>query len=79
MSLRTAAESRLTWSTSDERESGLRRVLNFGHTIGHALEAVTHYRRFRHGEAVAYGMQAAAYIHGSAVWCQTMTRRGSRH
>ena len=44
----------------DERESGPRRVLNFGHTAGHALEAVTKYRRFRHGEAVAYGMLAAA-------------------
>jgi len=44
----------------DERESGLRRILNFGHTVGHALEAVTRYRRFRHGEAVAYGMLAAA-------------------
>jgi 3-dehydroquinate synthase len=44
----------------DERESGPRRALNFGHTIGHALEAVTRYRRFRHGEAVAYGMLAAA-------------------
>jgi 3-dehydroquinate synthase len=37
----------------DERESGLRRTLNFGHTAGHALEAITKYRRFRHGEAVA--------------------------
>ena len=46
--------------SADERESGLRRVLNFGHTVGHALEAVTRYRRFRHGEAVAYGMLAAA-------------------
>jgi 3-dehydroquinate synthase len=44
----------------DERESGLRRILNFGHTVGHALEAVTRYRRFRHGEAVAWGMLAAA-------------------
>jgi 3-dehydroquinate synthase len=46
----------------DERESGLRRVLNFGHTVGHALEAITEYRRFRHGEAVAYGMLAAAHL-----------------
>src|SRR6476660_8792610 len=46
----------------DERESGLRRTLNFGHTAGHALEAVTKYRRFLHGEAVAYGMLAAAEL-----------------
>jgi 3-dehydroquinate synthase len=46
--------------SKDERESDLRRMLNFGHTVGHALEAVTKYRRFRHGEAVAYGMLAAA-------------------
>ena len=46
--------------SEDERESGLRRILNFGHTAGHAIEAVTKYRRFRHGEAVAYGMLAVA-------------------
>jgi len=46
----------------DEREGGLRRVLNFGHTIGHALEAESGYRRFLHGEAVAWGMIAAAHI-----------------
>jgi len=45
---------------ADEQESGPRRILNFGHTAGHALEAVTKYRRYRHGEAVAYGMLVAA-------------------
>jgi len=45
--------------SADEREGGLRRILNFGHTIGHALEAATKYKRFRHGEAIGYGMLAA--------------------
>ena len=48
--------------SADERESGLRRILNFGHTVGHALEAVTKYKRFRHGEAIGYGMLAALAI-----------------
>ncbi len=47
---------------ADEKESGLRRILNFGHTAGHALEAITKYRRFRHGEAVGYGMLVAAQL-----------------
>jgi 3-dehydroquinate synthase len=40
----------------DERESGLREILNFGHTLAHALESLTRYRRYLHGEAVAWGM-----------------------
>jgi len=48
--------------SSDEREAGPRRILNFGHTAGHAIEAVTKFRRFRHGEAVAYGMLVAAQL-----------------
>jgi len=42
--------------SKDERESGLRSILNYGHTIGHAIETVTGYTRFLHGEAVAIGM-----------------------
>jgi 3-dehydroquinate synthase len=46
----------------DEREGGLRRILNFGHTLGHALEASTAYGSYLHGEAVAIGMAAAAEL-----------------
>ncbi|MGB0033938.1 MAG: 3-dehydroquinate synthase [Candidatus Acidiferrales bacterium] len=46
----------------DERESGLRQILNFGHTLGHAFEAATGYRRFLHGEAIAWGMIASSLI-----------------
>jgi len=48
--------------TADEKESDLRRILNFGHTIGHALEAETRYSRLLHGEAVAFGMRAATHL-----------------
>lgn len=47
---------------SDEKEAGIRAVLNFGHTIGHSLESITHYTCFKHGEAVAIGMLAAVKI-----------------
>ena len=46
----------------DEKESRLRMVLNYGHTFGHALEAMTHYNRYRHGEAVSIGMHCAAQL-----------------
>src|SRR5258707_13489184 len=48
--------------SKDEKESGLREILNFGHTFGHALESVTGYRRFQHGEAIAWGMMCAALL-----------------
>ena len=47
---------------SDERESDLRRILNFGHTVGHGLETAARYQRIKHGEAVGYGMMAATRI-----------------
>ena len=46
----------------DERESGLRMILNFGHTLGHAIEQVTRYKVLLHGEAIGWGMIAALYI-----------------
>jgi len=46
----------------DERESGLRMILNLGHTVGHAIEQATAYKQLLHGEAVAWGMIAALYI-----------------
>jgi 3-dehydroquinate synthase len=48
--------------SADERESGLRQILNFGHTLGHALETATNYRRFLHGEAIGWGMIAATLL-----------------
>jgi 3-dehydroquinate synthase len=48
--------------SNDEKENDLRRILNFGHTFGHALEAETEYKRFLHGEAVAWGMKAAVRL-----------------
>lgn len=46
----------------DETEQGKRAILNFGHTVGHALEAVTSYRKYKHGEAIAIGMVSAAIV-----------------
>lgn len=48
--------------SEDDRESGIRIILNLGHTIGHALEAETGYSRFLHGEAVSFGMRAVACL-----------------
>jgi shikimate kinase/3-dehydroquinate synthase len=46
----------------DEKDSGRRAVLNYGHTIGHAIESISEYREFRHGEAIALGMMGASFI-----------------
>jgi 3-dehydroquinate synthase len=59
--------------TADERESGLRAILNFGHTIGHALEAATGYSQLLHGEAVGWGMVAAAVIASDVHACTPAT------
>lgn len=56
---------------ADEREDDYRAVLNFGHTVGHALEAATEYRRFLHGEAVGVGMVKAAAISLAQGFCES--------
>ncbi len=53
------AATKLAIVAADERDAGARQVLNLGHTIGHAIETVTHYERYRHGEAVGLGLLAA--------------------
>ena len=57
-----AVEVKAEVVAADEREGDLRRILNFGHTIGHALETETRYKQFLHGEAVAWGMVAASML-----------------
>jgi shikimate kinase/3-dehydroquinate synthase len=58
------ARTKLAVVTEDERDAGRRQVLNLGHTVGHAIEAVTGYQRYRHGEAVALGLLAALRLSG---------------
>jgi 3-dehydroquinate synthase len=60
--VRRSCEIKAQIVSEDEREHGVRALLNYGHTFGHGVEAVTHYERFLHGEAVALGMQAAAVL-----------------
>jgi 3-dehydroquinate synthase len=59
------ARTKLDVVAADERESGLRAVLNLGHTVGHAIEAATAYSRYRHGEAVSIGLIAALRLSGA--------------
>ncbi|MDA8240401.1 MAG: 3-dehydroquinate synthase [Nitrospiraceae bacterium] len=60
--IRVSCEIKAEVVSRDERESGLRAILNYGHTIGHAIETATGYTRFLHGEAVAIGMYAEAKL-----------------
>jgi shikimate kinase/3-dehydroquinate synthase len=58
------ARAKLAIVAADERDAGPRQVLNLGHTVGHAIETVTGYARYRHGEAVALGLLAALRLSG---------------
>jgi 3-dehydroquinate synthetase/shikimate kinase len=60
------ARTKLAVVADDERDAGRRQILNLGHTVGHAIETVTGYRRYRHGEAVGLGLLAALELSGQA-------------
>ncbi|MDP8968490.1 MAG: 3-dehydroquinate synthase, partial [Actinomycetota bacterium] len=59
------ARTKIAVVAADERDGGARQLLNLGHTVGHAIETVTRYRRYRHGEAVALGLLAALRLSGT--------------
>jgi 3-dehydroquinate synthase len=59
--IRRCVRAKAAIVSKDEKESGLRQILNFGHTFGHALEAATKYRRLLHGEAVGWGILTATF------------------
>src|SRR3989442_898756 len=75
--IRTACAIKAAVVSEDEREGDRRRILNFGHTVGHALETLGGYHRYTHGEAVAIGMVVAARV--AEILCLAGTIRGKRN
>ncbi len=74
--LRRSAQAKVDVVSQDEKEAGLRAILNYGHTIGHAVESLTGYKIVNHGEAVAIGMVAAGKLAVAAqMWSQADTDR----
>ncbi len=75
--IRRCVQLKAKVAASDVRDlKGRRELLNFGHTIGHALESATGYKRFRHGEAVAWGMRAAVELSLGRGWMRRPADRG---
>ena len=74
--LRRSCQAKADVVSKDEKESGLRAILNYGHTIGHAVESLTGYKTVNHGEAVAIGMVAASRISVElGMWNEECDRR----
>lgn len=69
--VRRSVEIKAEVVEQDEREGGIRAILNYGHTVAHALEVVTEYKGYRHGEAVAVGMVTEAILAESIGVCNT--------
>ncbi len=67
--IRRSCEIKAEVVSKDERESGLRAILNYGHTVGHAVEALTNFKGVRHGEAVSIGMVVAARLARKSGMC----------
>lgn len=66
--VRRSAQCKAEVVEQDELEGGVRAILNYGHTVGHAVESLTKYRRYRHGEAVGLGMVAAGELAAQMGW-----------
>jgi len=73
------AQTKLEIVAADERDAGLRRVLNLGHTVGHAIEAATAYTRYRHGEAIGLGLLAALRMSGAGELRERVAELLERH
>jgi 3-dehydroquinate synthase len=74
--LQRSCQAKVDVVTQDEKEAGLRAILNYGHTIGHAIESLTHYRIFNHGEGVGLGMVAIGHIaQNLGLWSKDCTDR----
>tara|TARA_B100000686_G_scaffold114515_1_gene122030 strand:- start:2368 stop:3468 length:1101 start_codon:yes stop_codon:yes gene_type:complete len=73
--IETSCSIKATIVEKDERENRYRMILNFGHTLGHAIEALTHYKKYKHGEAVAIGMVFAAKLSADIGRCDKTDER----
>jgi 3-dehydroquinate synthase len=74
--LRRSAQAKVDVVSQDEKEAGIRAILNYGHTIGHAVESLTGYKVVNHGEAVAIGMVAAGQLGvATNLWTATAAAR----